>query len=651
MKTSPRSLIPMTFPSRSFICVCVLTVLPGVAPAQAVRSPAQMKGLSLDQLLATKVISMSRTLEDWQTAPTAISLLNASDIERSGAVRLADVLRRAPGLSVSRYFGSSYSIESRGFGTASVNKMLVLMDGRSLYTPLFSGVFWEVQDTSLLDLDRIEVVRGPGATLWGANAMNGVINIVSKDARDTQGTLIIAGAGNEEQAFATVRYGAPVSDHAWYRAYVKYVARDEQTLSSGIRAGDDMAQTQTGFRYDAAPGTGGHFTLQGDGYWNSFGTLGRPDADNSGGNLLARWTQYRADNSELTVQAYYDRAARDVPRQFSETRNTIDLDVQWHVQPRARHDVVAGFGYRNSWDRTGTEADRTFVFSPARRRIELVTGFVQDQITLEPLRWNLYVGSKFEHNDFTGTEVQPAVRLAFTPDGQQTVWGAVSRAVRTPTRVDTDSRFLPAPATGVVFIRGNPDFGAETALAYELGYRVQPHPALFLDLATYYNVYDDLRTLEPTPTTVLPLILGNGRRGETYGAELVATAQPTQWWRLRGSVAYIHENLRLQPGSRDTTGGTLEANDPSTIASLESTLNLPGGFQFDCFVHGATARPNPALAGYTAVDARLGWQSTRGWELALIGQNLFSPRHPEFVGGGSQPEVERSVYLRFTSRF
>lgn len=629
-------------------CAIWAVALPAAAWAQ-VRSPAELKGLGLDELLATRIVSLSRTLEDWQTAPAAIGVLTGPEIERSGAVRLADALRLAPGLSVSRYYGSSYSIAARGFGTASVNKLQVLMDGRSLYTPLFSGVFWEVQDTVLADLDRIEVVRGPGGTFWGANAMNGVINVVSKDARDTQGALVVLGGGEQEEAFASVRYGGRAGANGWYRAYVKQVVRAEQVFSDGSGAADGMRQTQAGFRYDAGARGGDHLTVQGDTYWNSFGSAGRPDTDSQGWNLLGRWTRRLADGSEWTTQAYFDHAWRDVPRQFSERRDTVDLETQWHARLAARHDVVAGLGYRDSWDRTGTEPERTFVFSPERRRLRLWSGFVQDEIALEPRRWTLYAGTKFEHNDFTGFEVQPSLRLAFTPAPEQTLWAAVSRAVRAPTRVDTDSRFMPAP--GLVLIQGNPDFDSETLLTGELGYRVQPHHAVSIDLATFVGDYRHLRTLEPTPPVGLPLLLGNERNGRTWGAELAVTAQPANSWRLRASLNYLHENLRLEPGSRDTTGATLEADDPEWTGSVQSTLNLAGGFQFDCFVRGASARPIATLPGYVAVDVRLAWLSRRDWELALIGQNIFDRSHAEFPAGGQQPEVQRAWFVRSMFRF
>jgi len=630
------------------VCVAALPPVSG----QVMRSPSEMKGMDLRQLLGTQVISVSRTLQDWQSAPTAISVLTAPEIERSGAVRIPEVLRLIPGLNVSRYIGNSYSITARGFGTASVNKIEVLMDGRSLYTPLFSGVFWDAQDMLIADIERIEVVRGPGAALWGANAMNGVINIVSKDARDTQGSYLTGGAGTEERAILGVRHGGRIGDDTWFRVYGKHATRDDQATSTGASVGDGATQNQAGFRIDHGERAEGHATLQGDIYSVHSGNPGRPDSKHDGWNLLGRWDRQRSDGSEFTLRAYYEHSARDVSGQFSEVRDTVDFDAQWRGRPDGRHDLVAGLGYRNSWDTTGTGSDRTFQFSPSRRRIERLTGFVQDSIKLEEDRWTLYAGSKVEYSGYSGLELQPGLRLAFTPDRRQTWWGGVSRAVRTPTRVESDLRFRPAPETGLVVIQGNPEFTSEEALAWELGYRVQPHEKVFVDLATYYTEYDDLRTFEPTPPAGLPLIVGNGRAGRTYGAELVVTVQPTSWWRLRGNINHLNLELRLKRGSQDATSGALEANDSEFTGSLQSTMNLARHLQWDFFIRGATGRPNPELPGYVAVDMRLAWQPRTDWEISLIGQNLLSPHHAEFPGeGAAQPEVERAVLVRTTFRF
>lgn len=641
--------IPQSLRHSAGVALSVLCA--GTLPAAAtVQSPQKLKQLALEELLQTKVVSVSRTLEDWTTAPAAIGVLTAEEIHRSGAVRLGEALRLAPGLNVARYVGSSYAIGARGFNNASVNKMQVLLDGRCLYTPLFSGVFWEVQDTLLEDLDRIEIVRGPGATLWGADAVNGVINIVSKSARDTQGTLITGGGGSGERAFGSLRHGGQVGDSTYYRAYFKYLDRGDQKLSSGGSAHDGMTQSQGGFRLDSAPAGGNVLTLQGDLYTNAFGIAGRPEAKNEGGNLLGRWTHTFADASALQTQVYYDRGYRNVPLQFREDRETYDLDIQHHREIGDRQDLVIGANYRTSADETGTGG--TFIFVPPNRTLNLLSGFVQDQITFEPQHLTLSLGSKFERNDFTGFEIQPSVRVAYLPDARQTLWAGISRAVRSPTRTDADSRFIPVPASNAVFLQGNPDFRSEVLVAYELGYRLRPHPRLLLDVATFYNAYDRLRTLEPSLPAGLPLVVKNERQGETYGAELNATFQPCPWWQLVANYSYLQKDLRFLPGSHDPTAGSLEANDPRHYGSVRSATTLPHGVEFDTVVRFATRLPNPVGPGYVAVDVRLAFHPVKNLEASLVAQNILDPGHPEFASGSvNQPEVPRSIYGQLTWRF
>jgi iron complex outermembrane receptor protein len=609
------------------------------------RSAQELKQMSLDELLETKVISTSRTPESWVTAPNAITVLTQDEIRRSGAVRLPDALRLATGLQVARGAGGGYSITARGFNSAGGNKMQVLMDGRLLYTPLLSGVFWEIQDTMMEDLDRIEVVRGPGATLWGANAVNGVINIVSRSAKDTQGMLVTGGGGTEEQGFGGVRYGGKIGESTYYRVYGKFQRRDEQATPSGAGAGDFTEHGQGGFRVDSFVADDNQLTFQGDLYHNFTGIAGRDDAEHYGGNLLGRWTRTFSDTAGLQVQTYYDRGLRDVPLQFSEDRSTFDLDAQHHFELRERHKFVVGANYRYSADETGTTG--TYQFSPANRGIQLFSGFVQDEIALVPERLTLYAGSKVEHNDFTGFEWQPGVRLAFNPAEKQTLWAAVSRAVRTPSRGDSDTRFMPFPATGVVAIQGNPDFRSEVVVAYELGYRIQAHPRVLIDVAGFYNQYDRLRTLQLVP----PLVIDNLREGDTRGIELEVKYQVTGWWRVGGSYTYLNKDLRFKPGALDPTGGTLEANDPDHMATLHSSLDLPRNFEFDVIVRYMDRLPNPAIPSYVGLDLRLAWRPKPGLELAVVGQNILDDRHPEFSVGAAPPEVQRGAYGKVTWSF
>lgn len=622
----------------------------GADTNEVVKPAEELKTMSLEELMETKVISVSRTPAPWWTAPMAIDVLTHDDIHRSGATRLPEALRLATGLNVARFVGSSYAISARGFNTTAANKMEVLMDGRSLYTPLLSGTFWEIQDTLLEDLERIEVVRGPGGTIWGANAVNGVINIISKSARDTQGTLLMGGGGTEERVIGGARYGGKIGENTFYRVYAKYHQRDEQIFSNGTPADDQMEQEQGGFRIDSYHNDVNQFTLQGDGYYNQFGIFGRSDAHNKGGNVLGRWVHTISADSDFQLQAYYDRGIRDVPLQFAEDRGTADVQAQHHFHFWERHQFVWGGNYRVSSDETA-QGNRTFQFDPPERSLQLFGGFFQDQITLVEDLWDIYLGTKVEHNDFSGFEVQPSARTVFTPAKEHTVWAAVSRAVRAPTRGDADTRFIPNPANGFVLIYGNPEFRSEDLIAYELGYRVQPHEKVTVDLGAFYNVYDHLRTLEPQSPLGAPLLISNMREGDTYGTEISVKYQLTSWWRLSGWYSVLQEDLKLKPGSQDPFNGSLEGNDPHHLASLHSSMDLPGHFQFDGILRYVDRLPNPRVPNYLSLDLRLGWYPVTNLELAVVGQNLLDNRHPEFGGSVNQVEVQRGVYGKVTWRF
>jgi iron complex outermembrane receptor protein len=625
----------------ALLSLCGFTSTSGQDQGQP--APAEAAGpFDLDQLLQLEVTSPGRKAEPWFYSATSIDVLTQEDIRRYGATTLADTFRIVPGIHVGRYIGNSYSITTRGFSSTAANKMQVLMDGRSLYTPLFSGVFWEVQDTLLEDLDRIEVVRGPGAALWGANAINGVINITSKSARETQGTLLMGGGGNEELGFGGIRYGAKAGESTYWRAYTKYRYRDEQKFANGMDAEDFSEHWQSGFRTDSYLREVHQLTFQGDFYLNDFGSFARDDAHSRGGNVLGRWTRQFSEDSDLQVQFYYDRADRDVPLQYEEQRNNYDLDLQHRFQLGERNDIVWGGQYHLSEDQTGREG--TFIFEPQERTIQLINGFVQDEITVVPDFFTLTLGTKLERNDFSGFEIQPSARAAVTPWENQILWGAVSRAVRTPTRIESDVRFRPNPATGLVTLRGNPDFESEDVIAYELGYRIQPLKQFSWEISTFYNVYDNLRTIEPSATG-LPLILMNEREGQTYGFETAARWQAQEWWRLTASYSLLREDFEFKPGSRDPTGGSTEANDPEHMARVRSSFTLPHRIEFDQVLRYVDAQPNPHVPSYVELDLRVAWRPIPGLELSVVGANLLDSSHPEFGGGGPfQPEVERSIY-------
>ncbi len=611
-------------------------------------SASDLKDLSIEELMEIDVTSVSRRSERFSGVPAALTVLTADEIRRSGANSLPEALRLATSLHVARANGRTWAISSRGFNITTANKLLVLIDGRIVYTPLFSGVFWDVQDTLLEDVERIEIIRGPGATLWGANAVNGVINIITRSAGTTQGGLAVAGGGTEERGFGGARYGGPLGERGHYRAYAKYSNRDALQYPSGAGARDPMWLGQGGFRSDWSGSDGDTFTFQGDAYTGRIGEAIRDDTNVDGGNLLGRWSRAVSETSNLELQVYWDRTHRYIPDLFEEHLDTWDLDFQHHLLIAGRHDVLWGLGYRVMRDRVDNSA--TVAFLPGRRTMELASAFIQDEVELVEDRLRLTVGSKLEHHESTGLEVQPNVRLAWTPNGRRTLWGAVSRAVRTPTRIDEDI-VLYSP-DGSVLTQGSRDFDSEKLLAYELGFRAQPRQDLSLDVAAFYNVYDELRSQERAPDGGFPITLANNLEGETYGMEVRSNWQATPRWRWHAAYVYLEKDLHVLPGSRDITGGRGEGNDPRHRASLRSSLDLAAGFELDGWLRYVDELPFPEVPSYLELDLRLGWRPTEALELSLVGQNLLHESHPEFgAPTPNRPEVERGFYGKATWRF
>ena len=620
-------------------------------PGEQRAAAADLKKLSIEELMEIDVTSVSRRAERLNEAAAAIIVITQEEIRRSGATSLPEALRLINSLHVARQNQRTWAISARGFNVPTANKMLVLIDGRSVYTPLFSGVFWDVQDTLLEDVERIEVIRGPGATLWGANAVNGIINVITRPAADTQGGLVTAGAGNEEKGFGGVRYGGPLGETGHYRAYGKYFNRDSMVLVNGSDARDPMWMGQGGFRADwktAGPDGGDSFTFQGDAYTGRVGEPTRDDTNVDGGNLLGRWSRTLSEDSNLELQVYWDRTHRYIPDSFEEHLDIMDLDFQHRLPVAERHDLVWGFGYRHHADRV--ENSRSLAFLPAREDFDLFSLFVQDEVSLLDGRLALAAGTKLEHNDSTGLEVQPSVRAAWKASERRTLWASVSRAVRTPTRIDEDFvAFLP---NGQVLLQESPDFDSEELLAWELGYRIQPHPEVLLDVAVFYNVYDSLRSQEPPADRPFPITLANKLEAETWGLELRSNFQPVQGWRLQAAYAWLDKDLHLDPDSRDPTRGVGEGNDPEHRASLRSLFDLPGGFELDGWLRYVSALPSPAIDDYTELDLRLGWRASDALELSLVGQNLLDESHAEFGPATAfREEVERSLYGKVTWRF
>jgi iron complex outermembrane recepter protein len=608
--------------------------------------PKDLKRLSIEELASIDVTSVSRRPEKLSQTPAAVSVVRQEDVHRSGVVMLADALRLADAVDVARVNGGAWAVSTRGFNIGSANKMLVLMDGRSTYSSLFGGTFWDVQDVFLEDLDRIEVIRGPGGTIWGANAVNGVVNIISKPVAETQGAALTLIGGENDRVVASGRYGARAGQ-GHYRVYGTYRMREAQATVAGQSAHDEIHFGQTGFRFDSNQAATARWSLWGDIYRGTNGFSDRPDGDVAGGNVVGRWSRGSSDN-QLSLQAFYDRSYRKVPQQFEETRHSGELDAHQRLV-RGRHDLLFGStirAYRS--DDLGTAG---FRFEPQVRRGWNVNAFGQDEVTLLPQRAYLTFGSKFGGNNFTGLEIQPNARIRYQPSARQMAWAAISHAVRLPTRFDHDIRLV-NPVTGAVVLTASDEFDSETVLAAEGGYRFQPHQRVSVDTAVFTNRYNDLRSQEFHLTPSPGFVLDNLLNARTSGVEIASGVQVAPFWRVRGSYAWLHKSLDFDAGSTDPTGGIFEGNDPSHLASARSYLDLPRGLAFDALARFVSRRPSPVVPQYTELDLRAAWTVGPALELSIIGHNLLHAYHQEQASPNAPAfAFRRSLFARSVWRF
>jgi iron complex outermembrane recepter protein len=599
------------------------------------------KKLSLEELMRVDVTSVSRNAQPLNRTAAAITVLTSEDIRRSGVTNIPEALRLIPGLQVARQNSGSWAISARGFNGVAANKMLVLIDGRTVYSPVFSGTFWEVQDYLLDDIDRIEVVRGPGATLYGANAVNGIINIVTKSAHDTKGMFAAAaGGGAEDLGSLSLRNGGSIGRDASYRVFGKYFYRDQAKLGNGQDSKDSIRVGRAGFRADHTQGAS-DFTVEGDAYSGLSGIQTRDDAKVFGGNILGRWTQQTSTDSELKLQVYFDKSYRRVPLQSDFHQKTFDIDLQHGFPIGSVQHLTWGAGYRYNKDATRQTVVLSFV--PEVRSYPLVTAFIQDEIAFLGDRGNLVFGSKVEHNDFTGFEVQPSIRASYSIRPEHSVWAAVSRAIRTPTRFDTDIRFAG--------ITGNPDFHSERVLAYEFGVRLEPKRQLSFDVAVFHNDYDNLRSVE-LRLAPIGFDIRNNLNAKTHGAEIAANYDVLESVRFKAAYSFLGKRLTMEPGARDFFNSTLEGNDPKHQFWLQGTSDLPHNFELDGAWRFVDNLPSPAVPRYHELDLRLGWNPTPEVGLSLVGRNLLHDQHPEFgPGGPAGIQIERNIYGRVILRF
>ncbi len=628
---------------------------------------AQLKRMSVDELLDVEVTSVSRREEDLRKAAAAVAVLTNEDLRRSGANSLPEALRLVPGLHVARQNSTSWGVSARGFSSVNSEKLLVLSDTRSIYTPLFSGVSWDVQDYLLADVERVEVIRGPGAALWGSNAVNGVVNITTRSARDTHGDYLEAGVGDFDRYWVGARHGGETAGGRHYRVFARYFDRDA-TFNPVATSDDEARLGHLGFRMDWGSAEATGWTLQGDAYSGDMGQLapaveviGRPGPTGqltsrvSGGNLLARWRRPTGDASDLQVRAYYDYTRRDDPS-FLDTLHTFDVDVQHRVAV-ARHEILWGMAGRLTSNRN--RSGGLFAVTPEESDDYLWSGFVQDQVALSDAV-TLTVGTKLEHNDFSGAEIQPSIRAAWTPDAGHTLWTAVSRAVRVPTRFERDVNIDASdPSIDPVFrLLGNRDFDAERLIAYEAGYRWQVSRTLLMDLALFHNDYDALASLElgtpfldGTGRTIIPVLNRNLGSGRSRGAELLVEWQPRDGWRLTLSHSSI--DIELDSAGLDINRNVwIEGSTPRAMTGLRSLFSVDD-FDVDAqFRHHSRIRRLPGdvsgdgIDAYSSLDLRLGWRLSPAWQVSLFGQNLLDEDHVEFGTPATRGALSRAAWLK-----
>lgn len=611
----------------------------------------QLNELSLEELMNIHVTSVSKHPEKLTEVASAIQVITAEDIRRSGATTLPEVLRLAQNLQVAKVNASQWAISARGFNNVLASKLLVMIDGRAVYTPLYAGVFWDVQNVLLKDIDRIEVISGPGGAIWGANAVNGVINIITKTAKETQGLYGEGIAGNQRSWMANLRYGGRIGDNFNYRLYglAFKEAKTQLIPADTAHTNDEWSIGQAGIRMDWTKGEKNHLTFQSD-FYDGFPN---PDGKKTsaviamGGNALFRWTHTISEKSELCIQTYYDHTWRDFRNGFAENLKTYDMDLQYRFSIGSRQEITTGGDIRLMDHKTHNLP--LFYLDPEQKLLHIYSIFLQDKITLLKERLYGILGGKVEHNVYTGFEYSPSARLLFTLP-KSSIWSSVSRAVRTPSRIDRDFNLYLFENFPVI-VSGN--FQSAVVWAYELGYRVHPVKQLSLSLSGFYNNYDKIRSAEPTQlSSVFPFTMGNGIKGNTYGLEFSGTYQSNKWLGLKGGYTFLEKKLLLKPGSRDLNNATAESDDPTNQFLVQMLLNFSRRLESSFIIRYVDVLTNKYVPSYMTLDITMGYKLTKWLELSIAGQNLLDDSHPEFIPSSPSPrEIKRSVYGKITCYF
>jgi len=640
-------------------------------------APQDLVQLKLEDLMNIEVTSVSKKEQKMSRTAAAVFVITAEDIRRSGANSIPDLLRMVPGVEVAQINGSECAITVRGFNGQYSNKLLVLVDGRTVYSPMFSGVYWDEQDLVLADIERIEVIRGPGATVWGANAVNGVINIITKKAGDTQGGVLTTDDGSYEHGSGNMRYGGKLGSRATYRVFGKGFNRASLLAPDGSDGRDDWNMVHGGFRIDGSASDRDTVTLQGEGHSGNAGEIvssivsisppvnGLFDLRDrySGWNLLSRWNHVASPHSDTSLQIYFDRSTR-TDSTYGFGLNSFDVDFQHHVGWGARQDLVWGAGYRLNSDTTNPTP--RIAFTPAGRTTHLLSSFIQDEITVRPERLFVSLGTKLEHNAYTGFELEPSARVAWIPNDRNTFWAAVSRAQRTPSREDTgvEAHLTVVPGPGnlplVIGYAGNPNQKSEHETSVEAGYRAKLSNRFALDATVFFNHYAHLFSVEPgtpvfeadPPHLVLLNTFDNLSHGETHGVEMFADWKVASRWTLNPGYSFLTMHIHRDPGGQDElTGFTTEGTIPNHQAQLRSQLYLRRQWQWNTSAYFVARLPYLAIPSYTRVDSNLIWQVGERFSVSLVGQNLLRERHQELSGPSVLVQsdlIKRSAYVNLT---
>jgi iron complex outermembrane receptor protein len=692
----------------AFSLALALPVITGVLSAQATQNSSSANDIankSIDELMNVDVTSVSRKEQKLSRTPAAVYVITQEAIERSGANTIPDLLRMAPGVQVAQVEADRWAISVRGFNDIYSNKVLLLIDGRTVYTPTSSGVYWDQIDVPLNTIDRIEIVRGPGGAVWGANAVNGVINIITKNSADTKGTRLGAGAGSAQTGDYLAQHGGAMGS-ATYRAFGHYSSFGNLRTQQGLSGNDGWLMRHGGFRADWNKSTKDSFMAEGDLFQTDGGQTSLDQIDgvigtrglkmtNAGGSVLGLWNHRYSDRSDSALQIYDNYYSRQ-DTGISEHLNTLDFDYKNHNALGSRNDLVWGAGYRYTSDQLGNPASVlntqrllgfSIAFVPAAKGYSLFSTFVQDELKLNE-NLSLTAGSKFEHNAFTGFQYEPSLRLAWTPTASQTLWTSASMAVRQPSRLDTSIlvNFAPIPIAPGLFLNpqtlGNPAIRAETLRDYEIGYRIAPSNRILLDLTSFYSFYRDLKSSALSQPSVvggpngavvsLPLMYANALHAQNYGAEAALTWNVASRWKLAGSYSWLKMNIydftrapSAAPSAGDSSmfaqvieapavqsliqafagytnsNGSLAGSSPRSQMSLQSYLDLTAKLSFDSSLSFVGSLPSQSVPSYTRLDSRIGWKLNRNITASLVGQNLLSPHHLEF--GSSEQAIATQV--------